>query len=228
MSHVTLKVISASLVLEYCRWGCIFVRTRPLHVLLRIESLVRPWSRDLCLLDLLFSVVKSRLSGIETRLAQMLRQKHIVANILAHARWGVWVNWTNAWFIEQTDWRPFVNRVERWLRILHCCAHRCACLVSWLVKLNWACLYHFFRRWTISFYFRPKNSIRLQVLNLLVQLNSFLECISLFHNFSVFYWNHPIVHICWQFIFLDLFLVLKARVSRSEGIHLVTLAHLEA
>ena len=157
----------------------------------------------------------------------MLRQKHIVATILAHARWYSCVN-CNARLIEQTDWRSFVNRVERWLGILHCCAHRCACLVSWMIKLNWACLYHFFRRWTIAFYFGPKNSIRLQVLNFLVQFNSLLECISLFHDFSVLDWNHSIVHICWQFIFLDLFLVLKARVSRSKGIHLVTLAYLEA
>ncbi len=68
--HVALEIISASLVLENRRRINILIlaRARPLQLLLRVESLVRPWSRHLSPRQLLLAVVEARLGCIEAGL----------------------------------------------------------------------------------------------------------------------------------------------------------------
>ncbi len=72
--HVALVIISASLVLEDGRriYILILPRARPLQLLLRVESLVRPWPRHLSPRQLLLAVVETGLGRIEAWLIDML------------------------------------------------------------------------------------------------------------------------------------------------------------
>ena len=61
-----------------------------------------------------------------------------------------------------------------------------------------------------------------------MQLDRFLEGISLFHNLPVLHRYHAIVHVCCQLGLLGLLLILKPGIACAKRIHLVALADLEA
>ena len=75
---------------------------------------------------------------------------------------------------------------------------------------------------------RLEDCIWLIILQLLMQLDRFLESISLFHNLPVLHRYHAIVHVCCQLGLLGLLLILKPGIACAKRIHLVALADLEA
>lgn len=75
---------------------------------------------------------------------------------------------------------------------------------------------------------RLEDRIRLQLLDLLVQLNRLLEGESLFHHVFVLDGDHAVVDVSGELSLLGLLLVLEARVACAERIHLVPLTHLIA
>ena len=83
MRLVALEVIPARCILKN---GVGPRRAQALRILLRLEPFVGPGARHLGPAKLVFDVIEARLCRIEARLAQVIRQQHVVALVLTGAR----------------------------------------------------------------------------------------------------------------------------------------------
>ena len=77
---------------------------------------------------------------------------------------------------------------------------------------------------------RLEDGIWSHILHLLVQFDSFLESITLLHDFFVFNTDHSIIHIHSQIVLLTavLLLIIKSSFASSKWIHLISLTDLVA
>ena len=164
----------------------------------------------------------------------MLRQKNGVAWVLADCstrRIGriVWV----LTFIEHAKCTTLltIDRFEGWIKVgvvVGCACH--TCLICRLLEVisTWSNRFTFIAWWTLPRYVWFEDRVWHHVLHLFMQLNSFLESVSLIHDILVFHRNHSIVHVYGLNLSLGLFLILEAGISCSKWVHLIPLAYLIA
>lgn len=191
MLHVALVVISRRCVFENGSAGDILPWARALR-LNCVETGIGSWARHFCALHLILDVVEAGLGRIEARLGHVLRQQHVVPTVLPLSRRVARLRVSLTTFIEKAEGRSIVGRVglDRCSHCVMCLAHSLARLVSRLIEVSVAIFRPTDRlvqrgRRAVTLNPRLENGVWLQVLHLLVQLDSLLEGESLFHDLLV-------------------------------------------
>ena len=204
--------------------------TRTLHIFLCVKACIWARSRHLRPLELLLDVVEARLGSIEAGLVHVFVKKYTVALILASSCSSTMSKILRILTLIEEAERRFIMKVGTICRA-HLWFHSGLSLVSWLLEILRAKLSafdHLRGGADLTLNLWLEDSIGLELLDLLVELDGLLEGISFLHYILVFDRDHSVVHIRWKLIFLGLLLVFKAGVSSSKWIHLVTLADLVA